>query len=391
MTEEIITGSWGSRLKDAFAGILIGLALIVAAIVLIFWNEKHSLHTALSLEQAQKVLISIPNSPVNEQNNLKVVYLSGMATTQDKLVDSLLGVTVTAINLDRKVEMYQWQEKVDTRTESQMGGSEKQIKTYTYRQIWSDKLIDSSNFKTMEGHQNPAAMPIPPKKQYAKTVSLGDFTLPETLITQIDVNQAIDLATVNKEALKSQFNKPVALISNEELYVGQDAKNPQLGDMRITMTAAYPQNVSIIAQQTGHTLQAFVAPAGETVLLLSPGQQSPQQMIEDAQSQNSMLVWILRLVSFLMLFGGFSLILKPIVVLADVLPFLGSIASFGTGFIAFICGLSIWIIMTAIAWFTTRPMWSVGLLVILIAGVYWLVKRRSKRATPVGTTIPPRE
>ena len=358
---------------------MILLALIIGAIILVFWNEGHSLHTAQSLEQAKKILISIPNSPINNQNNLKVVYLSGLATTKDQLSDSLLGITVNAINLTRKAAMYQWKEQTETKTEKQIGGSEKKITTYSYEKTWSEQLINSSNFKNPDGHQNPTSMPIQSQVLYAKTVTLGDFLLPETLIKQVNVSQSVDLASVNKESLKTQFNKPVNW-TNNELYLGQDSQNPQLGDLRVTVTAAYPQDVSIIAQQTGNTLQPYLAPAGESVMLLSTGQHSSDQMIAEALSQNSLLAWILRLVSLAMLIGGFSLIMKPLVVLADVLPFLGSIVSFGTGFIAFLCGLSVWIIVTAIAWFTVRPFVSIGLLVILVLGGYALIKIRGNKA-----------
>jgi hypothetical protein len=378
VTEEITTRSWFSRLKDALIGILIGIGLIIGAVVLIFWNEKHSLHTAQSLAQAQKIVISVPSSPINQENNLKVVYLNGQATTQDQLSDTQLGVTVTAISLKRKVEMYQWQEKTETKTESQLGGSEKQTKTYTYSKVWSGSLINSVNFRDPEGHQNPAAMPIQSQTQYAPQVTLGDFTLPETLITQIDVSQPVDLSKVNKESLHTDLNKPVTLM-NDELYLGKDAQNPQTGDLRISLSAVYPQDVSIIAQQTGNTLQAYLAPAGESVMLLSTGIHSPEQMIAEAQSENKMITWILRLVSFILLFAGFGLVLNPLVVLADVIPFLGSIVNYGTGFIAFLCGLCVWIVATAIAWFVTRPLLSVGLIAIAAIVSYLLIKMRAKK------------
>lgn len=381
MTEEITTRSWWSRIKDAFIGILIGIALIIGAIALIFWNERHSLHTAQSLEQAHKAVISVPATPINNQNNLKVVYLSGLATTSDKLEDPVLGLTAIAINLNRQVEMYQWEEKTETKTESQIGGSEKQTKTYTYNKTWSSSLINSSNFKNPAGHQNPQNMPIQSLQQFAKTVTVGDFTLPDELIHQINISETLDLSKVNKDTLKSKYNKSVNLINNE-LYLGEDPQNPQPGDIRINLTAAYPQIVSIIGQQTGSTLQEYLAPAGESVFLLVTGNQSADQMIEHAQSQNKMLAWILRLVSLLMLIGGFSLILNPLVVLADVLPILGSIVGFGTGFISFLCGLGIWIIATAIAWFATRPLVSIGLIAIVLIGGYSIVKMKSRKTPP---------
>lgn len=390
MTEEITTTSWFTRLKDAFIGILVGIALIIAAIVLIFWNEGHSLHTAQSLEQTRKVLTPIPPAPLNNQNNLKVVYLSGLATTNDKLTDSLLGITVTAINLQRTVEMYQWQEKTETKTEKQIGGSEKQIKTYTYNKIWSAHLIDSTQFHEQDGHQNPSTMPIQSQSQYASKVTVGDFLLPSDLIRQINVSQPVNLAQANQESLKTQFNKPISL-SDNQLYLGQSSQSPATGDMRITVTAVYPQNVSIIAQQTGNTLQPYHAPAGEDIMLLSTGQQSSDQMIDEAKSQNKLMAWILRAVALAMLIIGFALILNPLVVLADVLPFLGSIVGFGTGLIAFLCGASIWLIVTAIAWFTIRPLVSIGLLLIMVIGWFAVAKmkgtRTSTQAVMKGTSI----
>ncbi|KTD46024.1 hypothetical protein Lrub_2821 [Legionella rubrilucens] len=387
MTEEITTRSWGSRLKDALVGILIGFVLIAAAIALSFWNERHSLHTAQSLEQAQKVLVSVPNAPIDEKNNMKVVYLSGEATTKDKLTDSVLGITVTAIGLNRQVEMYQWQEKTETRTESQMGGSERTIKTYTYNKTWSDSVIDSSRFKEPQGHQNPSSMPIPSQQQYAGDVKVGDFSLPESLITKIDISKPIDLQQVNVDALKNRYNKPV-YVNGDQLYLGQDPQNPQPGDLRINLNAVYPQSVSIVAQQTGNTLQGYLAPAGETVLLLETGQQSPEQMFKQAQSENTLLAWLLRGVTLLMLIGGFSLILNPLVVLADVLPFLGTLVGFGTGFVAFLLGLSVWILVTAIAWFATRPWLSVGLIALLVVGGFLLIKARAKKAAIVSAPSP---
>ena len=385
MTEETTTTSWFTRLKDAFIGILVGIGMIIGAIVLVFWNEGHSLHTA----QSKKAVIAVPNSPLNTQNNLKVVYLSGLATTKDKLEDNLLGITLNAINLNRKVEMYQWQEKKETKTESQMGGSEKQTTTYTYDQTWSDKLIDSSNFKNPQGHQNPTSMPIQSQQQYAKTVTVGDFLLPDTLIVQINVRQPVDLAKVNQESLKTQYNKPVTL-TNNELYLGQNPQSPQPGDLRINLTVAYPQDVSIIAQQSGNTLQPYLAPAGESIMLLSTGQHSSDQMIGEAQSQNSLMAWGLRLLSLALLIIGFSLIMKPVVILADVLPFLGSIVGFGTGLIAFVCGLSVWLLVTAIAWFATRPLMSVGLLALLVLVWYGLSQLRAKKTLiPQSDSNPP--
>ncbi|ASQ47335.1 TMEM43 family protein [Legionella clemsonensis] len=383
MPEEIVTKSWGSRIKDAFLGIIGGIILIVSAIILAFWNESHGLHTAQSLAEAQRMVIPVPNSPVNPENNLKVVYLSGLATTQDILSDPVLGISQKAIGLHRQVEMYQWKQNQETKTESELGGSEKQTTTYTYQKVWSARLIDSTPFRYPTGHENPATMPIESTQWYANTVMVGDFQLPFELITKISGRQPVDLQKVHTTALQNKLNRPVHYI-NDQLYGGKDYQNPQIGDIRISVTATLPQTVSIIGQQTGNTLQAYLAKAGQPVLLLVSGQQSAEQMIQEALTENRLFTWLLRGLSLLMMISGFSLILKPIVVLADVIPVLGSIAGFGTGLIAFICGLLLWAVVTAMAWFAIRPWWSAGLLAISFILIYFLYKKRKSQQLAVG-------
>lgn len=382
MTEEISTQSWGSRIKNAFFGILMGIGLIAGAAVLIFWNERHSLHTAQSLQHAQKILIPVPISPVYPQNNMKVIYLSGEATTKDQLTDDVLGITLIAINLNRTVEMYQWAEKVSTKTESRLGGSEKKVKSYSYTKEWSSNLIKSTDFKDAANHQNPSSFLIPSQLQFAHNVKLGDFVMPEVLIKEITKSQTVNLNQVDKTLLREKYNKKFRMHENE-LYVGQKIDDPQIGDLRITLSAAYPQEVSIIAQQTGKTLQEYKAPAGESVLLLESGLKTPVQMIEDAETQNKLFAWLWRLCAFVMLFIGFSLILKPVVVLADVIPLFGSIVGFGTGIIAFLGALSLWVLFTSIAWFTSRPLLSLGLLAALAIVIYLVTRKKTSAPTAI--------
>lgn len=386
MVQVVTTKSWGSRIIGAFTGILIGLVLIIASFVLVFWNEGHGLHTAQSLEQAQKVLISVPNSPIDPVNNQKVIYFSGKANTNDKLSDSLLNITVNAINLQRDVEMYQWQENSQTKTENQTGGGQTQTTTYTYKKVWADHVIDSSDFQEADSHQNPTSMPISSQTQYAKNVNVGDFSLPDDLITKISGSTSVGLSNISLASLKAKLNKPIQHYGNG-LYVGGNPSTPAIGDLKISLSDVLPQTVSIIAQQTGNTVQAYAAPAGIDVLLLAMGQQSPQAMIQHALSQNQILTWILRGVALLMMIIGIALLMQPVVVLADFFPFFGSIIGFGTGLIAFAGGLVLWSVATAIAWFAIRPLWAIGLVIIaIVIGAALIHTRKQKQITNKSTT-----
>jgi len=376
MTQEVTTTSWGKRIINAFWGALFGIALILGAFFLIFWNEGNGLHTSQALEQTEKVLITVPNKPIDPKNNMRVIYTSGFATTENILSDKLLQVSEKAIQLNRKVEMYQWNEKVETKTEKNIGGSEQEVKTYSYNKEWSTNLIDSTEFKEQTGHENPSSMRIRSEIQYANKVTLGDFILPSNLIKQINTAKNVDFDKVNIQELKNRFNKSVHL-QNEQLYIGEDEQTPQIGDIKVSETAVYPQDVSVIAQQSDNKLQAYMAPSGHTVSLLETGQMSPEEMIHNAKVQNSMMMWLLRLAGLVMLIIGLALIMSPIAVLADFIPFFGSLVGFGTGFIAFTIGLCLWIIAIAIAWFVVRPLISACIILVsIVCGYLFFVYKK---------------
>ena len=55
-------------------------------------------------------------------------------------------IAQNSYRLKRKVEMYQYREKVHTNDDDE--------KSYTYETVWSDVKIDSNTFHTM-GYENP--------------------------------------------------------------------------------------------------------------------------------------------------------------------------------------------------------------------------------------------
>lgn len=378
MVQEITTQSWGSRIMSSFFGIIIGIILIIGSFIFIFWNEGHGLHTAKSLQQTQQILIAVPASPIDPKNNLKVIYINGLATTEDILKEPIFGLAENALKLVRKVEMYQWKENVETKTEKEMGGSERTVRTYTYEPVWSENLIDSSKFKEQTGHQNPSTMILSSATQYAQKVTVGDFTLPSELVKQLGGETPIELSKMDLTAVQNKLgNKPIQKYSNV-VYVGTDQQSPKIGDLKITMSETLPQDVSVIGQQTGHTLQAYLAPAGQPVILLAMGDSSSQQMIHEAEVANQITTWLFRLISLIMMIIGISLLLRPLVVLADVVPFIGNVIGFGTGLISFVFGLLLWAIGTAIAWFAFRPFAAIGLIacVVLICYFIFVVRKR---------------
>ncbi|MFT5126231.1 MAG: hypothetical protein ACI97B_004887, partial [Verrucomicrobiales bacterium] len=51
--------SYFSRIKNAFAGIVIGLIMFVAAFPLLWWNEGNSLKTIKMLKEVESSLVNV--------------------------------------------------------------------------------------------------------------------------------------------------------------------------------------------------------------------------------------------------------------------------------------------------------------------------------------------
>jgi Transmembrane protein 43 len=364
---EVTSESWFGRIKNAFAGILIGLILFIAAFPLLFWNEGRAVKTYKTLKEGGGAVISVAVDNVDPANADKLIHVTGTADTQATLTDSLFGVSVKALKLSRDVEMYQWKEKSEKKTKEKLGGGTETVTTYTYHKAWSDDLIKSQDFKQPQEYQNPGAMLYPSEDQHAKEVTLGAYKLTPSLVGKINKSE--------KLSLNSDTAIPVALQSNKvkvvdsAFYIGADPANPQIGDTRITFKVTRPTEVSVVAKQKGSTFEPYKTKAGGTIELLQTGARTAAEMFEKAQKDNTILTWILRVVGFVLMMIGLSMIMKPLSVLASVVPFLGKLVEMGTGLIAFLLAASFSLVTISIAWIAHRPLLG-GL---LIAGAVALV------------------
>ncbi len=152
---ETTTTSWFSRILASIKGVLFGLLLLIVACVLLFWNEGRAVQTAKSLAEGSGLVVDVTPDTLDPAMESKLIHVSGDAKAQTALTDPEFGVTASALKLDRKVEMYQWKQEEHSETHKNTGGSETTTTTYTYSKDWSDRPIDSKEFKQQSGHSNP--------------------------------------------------------------------------------------------------------------------------------------------------------------------------------------------------------------------------------------------
>lgn len=383
---EVSTQSWLSRLTGAFMGLLFGFAMFVAAFPLLFWNEGRALERTQTLEEGSGAVIHIGAESVSSENNGKLVHLSGTATTNEILSDPTFEVSQNALKLRRNASMYQWEEESTEKTEKQLGGSEKTITEYQYKKVWDSSLIDSGSFKK-SGYDNPGSMAYNSKELEAKRVTLGDFTLSDSLASRID----------NYSALAMDPNQPVPEVLganarnyNNGYYIGSDPSSPAIGDLRINFEIVKPTTVSIVSQQQQSTFQPYATKAGGTIELINTGSLDAKAMFNMAHTENSIMTWVIRFVGFMLMGIGLSMVLKPLSVIADVVPFIGNLVGAGIGFIAFIVAAMLSLIVITIAWIFYRPLIGISLLAG-VALLFWIAKNKFAKNKSAAALHKPQE
>jgi hypothetical protein len=372
---EITNESWIGRIGGAIKGVLVGFALFIVAFPVLFWNEGRAVKRYKTLNEGAGSVISLPEARVLPENEGKLIHVTGKAVTEEIVTDSEFGVAVTAIKLKRKVEMYQWKENKKRKTKKKIGGGKQTVTTYSYSKSWSSSLIDSSNFKKPDGHENPGSMPYHSTDFVAEEVTVGEFELPPSLIAKINKSAVLPVAD-----LANIDHIPNADFHGGGIYVGDNPASPQIGDARITYHIIVASDVSIVSRQIEQSFEPYRAEAGGTINMLQPGLVGADNMFQQAHRSNAMWTWIFRAGGFIAMLIGVAMILRPLSVVADVIPFIGNIVGAGTGILSFLIAAPLSFSTIAIAWLRYRPVIGIAALVLIavIAGLIFVLLKRSK-------------
>ncbi len=376
--------SWFSRIGNALKGIVFGIILIPLSLGLLFWNEGRAVKTAKSLKEGASVVRSVGAQTVDPANEGKLVHVSAPITVTDFPIDTLLGVSSSGMRLERKVEMYQWTEKSESKTRKKLGGGQETTTEYTYVKGWQEGSSDSSTFKRPDGHQNPP-LETPSATFSSPSGKIGAFDLSQEQLGKFGVSEPMALTDAQVTSFPAKLGTPlkVTVNANGAAVLGTDALNPQIGDLRVSYGVVKPALASLVAGQTGKAFTSYRTSNGRTIFLAANGDIPAATMFKTALENNKVLTWGLRALGLVLLFVGFKMIMAVVGVLGDVVPFFGSLLGFGTSLIAGLATVVLGFITISIAWIVYRPIVGIGILLVggLIAAGLWKARRKTVVAT----------
>jgi hypothetical protein len=371
---------WGSRIGGSIKGALVGIVLAIVAVPLLFWNEGRAVKRARTLAEGAGTVVSVPADAVDPGRDGKLVHTSGQATTDEVLRDPMFGIGENALALERQVEMFQWVQDEQREERKKLGGGTETVTTYTYHTGWKDAPIDSASFEETSGHENPS-FPFEGESWRATDVRMGAFHLAPELAADLNKQEPVPVGEARLEGVSADLQGKLQL-ADGAFYMGEAPASPQVGDVRVRFAAVRPAGASVVAAQRGDRLEPYHAEAGGDIALVDYGSKSAAEMFQAAQSANTALTWVLRLVGFVVLFIGIRSLMAPLQVAADVVPFLGRLVGGGLTLASFLVAAPVALITIAVGWIFYRPLLGIGLLVLAVGCVVWLW-RRSRKPAPV--------
>jgi hypothetical protein len=375
---------YGSRVGGSFMSALFGILLFVLAFPLHFWNEGRAVAEHKALQEGATSVVDAPITPVSAAMEGKLVHVGGKATAAQPVSDTQFGVSAQALALERKVEMFQWQEHKKTRTEKKLGGGERKITEYSYDTAWDDDVIDSKQFEHPEDHTNPGKMPFSSTRIDANPVHMGDLVLAPSFANRIGNEEVL----VPKLADLPPNLGATFQLDDGRLVTSKTPASPEVGDVRVQWSRVPEQVLSVVGLQHAGVVESYTASNGREVALLESGEISAKQMFAAAESRNNQLTWMLRVGGTFLMWLGMVMFLGPIARILDFLPFLGNLVEGGVMLVSALLAFCLSSVTIAVAWFFYRPIVGIAMIAIAV-GAALLLRKRAQRPPPPPMGMPP--
>jgi len=381
---ETTTTSYFWNLWNSIKWIFVWIILLIVSIWLLWWNEWRTVKIAEWLNEGQKITVEWKIDSIDPSLEWKLIHVNWKADTKEIIEDNLFTIKGNAIKLIRNVEMYQWEEIEKSSSKDNLWGSTTKTTTYNYKKVWDDKKLDSSFYKE-SNHTNPNSWPFDSETITASEVNVWKLMLWSSFVSQINNVSNLPISSEKFNEIKQNFNNSFKNIKLEWGYLyfstltGTTLVNPVVWDLRVKFSIVKPTEISAIWQQKWNNLISHLTSNWTSINLLQYWNVSIENMYQKAQDDNKILSWIIRFVWLILMFLWFKLIFGLFDTLFKIIPFLSTVAGFWTSIIAFILTLIVWGWVIIIAWLFVRPFLSLGLLVIIWAIIYWIIKYKKQK------------
>lgn len=379
--------SFFSKLWSSIQGIFFWFLLIIVGIVFLFWNESWYISMYNAIMEVSSTVTSTNSTALNSALNQKPIHIQWTVQTTEQLSDPIFGVVATtgSLSLNRNVETYLRTESSSSATTDNLWWWSETTTTYSYAKERSSQHIDSSAFQQKEWHSNPPESEFKSENITTTNALLWVFNIGRDIVEMIpwtQQNLAIaSWAVTIPSSITSQITySPSFVYIKANWSTVSGSTESTIGDVRISWSTIPSQVVSIIAKQTDTWLSAYRTSNNRSILYVVAWNQSVDDILQGAQSDNTLWTRIYRIIGVLLIIIWCNMMVSIIPTIAGVVPFLWWIVNAGVSMIAWLVWLVIGLLTIAIARFTVRPLLSGIIIVVCVALFFWYsyITKKSK-------------
>lgn len=374
-TETVTTG-YGSRIMNSIKGVVVGFVFFIASFGLLYWNEGR-----VDMSTIAKTAVAIPSAPVSTDaaTQGKLISTTGVVKSDETIGDGLYLKPDAFIAVKRETEMYAWVEKEESKTKKNVGGSETTETTYTYIKEWTESPKPVSEFKYPEGHENPMKiMETSVTKVTAATIGAYGF---DTGSVELPPYEQLALSDQNIE-----LDSLVSLPNNDYLFMNQGESTstyqmPSVGDIRISYHVLKSGFTgTIFGTRNGDSIDYYADQEGNILYRIFAG--TREEGIATLHAEYTMILWLLRVLGFVLMWVGLAALFGPISVLMDILPIFGAISRSVIGLVAGAVSLVLTIVTILVSMIAHNIIAVVVALVLAVGGIIaFVVYLKKKKAS----------
>ena len=362
-----------AKLRNSTVHSFIGFILFFCSALFLYLNEGNYVAKSnlLHIAYQKSTYLDVGYKAMFDN---KLVHHSGYLTSVEDLTDTYFRISFPCIKLQRTAEMFQYEEH-NSEQENTDGET---ITTYYYTTLWSSNLIDSRTFDEEIGHQNPRSFLVQSKLFSTSNVFIDGIKLSKSLIDK--VNHFKDIK--NLPFLPYAIELPFTYYENY-YYLGSNAANPQIGDIRISFKCAgitqssifnelLPEKITVLAKYNRDSFSSYhFKELHDYIELLHYGDKTIDEVFSFEHTANYTKTWMVRIFGFFMMFASFYLMTNIVYTVISWIPFVQNIVSAGLFIINLSCAFFFSMLVISVSWLWFRPAYSLA--IALVALTPWIL------------------
>lgn len=391
----------GSKLGGSIKGVFVGILLFLVSFGVLFWNEGR-----VDVSEVAKDAVEIDSEQLATDAEGKFVHTSGKVVSEEQIGDGLYLIPGNYLAVERTVEMYSWVEQTESETEDEWGGGETTETTYTYVKEWDENPASTSSFEYPTDHENPVKG-IENYSGRAGSAKIGVYDLDvgklslsgfenltlneevvdvskiegtvaeEDMVEDDDFSYEWGISVEEAEGGEVVEESGVGLVGGY-IFVGEGTLNsPEVGDLRISYSVLRSGTEgTVFGKLDGMKLVTYV---DDDTSLYRMFTGTRDEALATMHGEYKFMLWIFRLIGFVMMWIGLSSLFGPIVVLLGIIPALGSLSRSLIGFITFLVALILSVVTIVVSMILHSVVALIVAVVIAVLIVLYVLKMRMKK------------